>query len=144
MVLKIDYEVFRLVMAEKEEYVFDAVTYAICEKGSEEAEFFDYPIPMPFTEKMKLYKAYVETFSPRIRRQFAHTPDERAYMGLFWYYADDDGEKSERFGKFEDMYYLRKLVDWCEMNHIAYYIDKSDWYLKSFVSEFQKNNIEKR
>lgn len=56
MVLKIDYEVFKLVRAESEQFWLDHYTYLIVDKESDEAEFIETPIPFPFTEKTKLQK----------------------------------------------------------------------------------------
>ena len=39
MILKIDYEVFKLVRAESEQFLFDPNTYLIVDKDSDEAEF---------------------------------------------------------------------------------------------------------
>lgn len=66
MVLKIDYEVFKLVRAESEQFWFDHYTYLIVDKESDEAEFIETSIPFPFTEKNETAKAYTKTFGKEL------------------------------------------------------------------------------
>ena len=54
-------------------------------------------------------------------------------MNWFWGTVDDGGQILTDFRNFEVKYQLKKLTDWCEENSISYYVDKNDWYLKSFI-----------
>lgn len=133
MVLKIDYEVFRLVRAESEKYWFDPDTYLIVLKNSDESEFIDNPIPFPFTARYETERAFTQTLGKKLQQFFERITDDDQFMMYFWGTVDDGGQVLCDYRKFEDRYHLQKIVDWCEAYNIAYYIDKSDWYLKSLM-----------
>ena len=135
MVLKIDYEVFKLVRVESEQFWFDHYTYLIVDKESDEAEFIETPIPFPFTEKNETAKAYTKTFGKELRQFFDGIKDENEFMNWFWGTVDDGGQNLTNFRIFEDKYHLKKITDWCDENSIPYYVDKSDWYIKKFIGE---------
>ncbi len=135
MVLKIDYEVFKLVRAESEQFWFDHYTFLIVDKKSDEAEFIETPIPFPFTEKNETAKAYTKTFRKELRQFFDGIKDENEFMNWFWGTVDDGGQNLTNFRIFEDKYHLKKITDWCDENSIPYYVDKSDWYIKKFIGE---------
>ena len=135
MILKIDYEVFKLVRAESEQFLFDPYTYLIVDKDSDEAEFIEEPISFPFTEKNETAKAYTGTFGKRLRQFFDGIKDEKEFMNRFWGTVDDGGERLTDFRIFEDKYHLKKITDWCDENSISYYVDKNDWYIKMFIGE---------
>ena len=135
MILKIDYEVFKLVRAESEQFLFEPNTYLIVDKDSDEAEFIEEPIPFPFIEKNEAEKAYTKTFGKSTRQFFESITDEKDFMNWFWGTVDDGGENLMGFRIFEDKYHLKKITDWCEENSIPYYVDKNDWYIKKFIGE---------
>jgi hypothetical protein len=135
MILKIDCEVFKLVRAESEQFLFDPNTYLIVDKDSDEAEFIEAPIPFPFTEKNETAKAYTKTFDKKTAQFFDSIKDEKEFMNWFWGTVDDGGEKLTHFRIFEDKYHLKKITDWCDENSIPYYVDKNDWYIKMFIGE---------
>ena len=135
MILKIDYEVFKLVRAESEQFWFDPYTYLIVDKVSDEAEFIEEPIPFPFIEKNEAEKAYTKTCGKSTRQFFESITDEKDFMNWFWGTVDDGGENLMGFRIFEDKYHLKKITDWCEENSIPYYVDKNDWYIKKFIGE---------
>ena len=59
--------------------------------------------------------------------------DEKYFLVLFRGTVDDGGQNLTDYRIFEDKYSLKKITEWCEENGIKYYIDKSDWYIKSFI-----------
>ena len=133
MVLKIDYEVFRLVRAESENFWFDPYSYIIVDKDSDEAEFIEDPIPFPFIEKNEVERAFTKTFGKKLAQFFERITDEKDFIIWFWGTVDDGGQNLTDFRIFEVKYQLKKLTDWCEENSISYYVEKNDWYLKSFI-----------
>lgn len=135
MVLKIDYEVFKLVSVETETYYFDPDTYLIVDKTSNEAKFVEYPISFPFTAKYEAERAFIQTLNKTLRQFFDRIKDEKEFENWFWGTVDDGGQNLRDFRIFEDRYQLKKITDWCEENNIAYYVDKSDWYIKKFIGE---------
>ena len=64
---------------------------------------------------------------------FESITDEKEFLNWFWGTVDDGGQNLTDYRIFEDKYSLKKIIDWCEKNGINYYVDKSDWYLKSFI-----------
>ena len=135
MILKIDYEVFKLVRAESEQFLFDPYTYLIVDKDSDEAELIEDPIPFPFTGKNEAEKAYTKTFGKKLAQFFDSIKDEKEFTNWFWGTVDDGGEKLTDFRIFEDKNKLKKITDWCDENSIPYFVDKNDWYIKKFIGE---------
>ena len=135
MILKIDYEVFRLVNAESEKYIFDPDTFLVIDKNSDEAEFVESPIPFPFIAKCEAERAFTETLGKKTAQFFENLTDEKDFMNWFWGTVDDGGQILINFRIFEDRYHLKKITDWCEENNIPYFVDKNDWYIKKFIGE---------
>lgn len=111
-------------------FIFDPFSYLICEKGTEEADSVIEPIIFPSVTRLEAQKAYIKSLDNKKLNRIFDGLDDKEYWYTFWDYFDDDGDKLFSFEKFERLYTLKKITDWCDENNIPYYIDKKDDFIR--------------
>lgn len=114
------------VIYEPTAYLFDAETFLICDKGSDESDYLGDTIPFPIVNQHEAMHAYVDSINnKRITNIFKHLPEED-FGKVFWGVFDDGGENFRAYQRFEDSYRYSAIIKWCDNNNIPYYIKNSD------------------
>lgn len=134
MILRIDYDLWSKVRSDIQ-YVFDLDTYLICEKNSDDEDFMTNPISFPkvnYNEAMNLYVKSIN--NPKAGSMFAGLSEEEC-KNWFWWQHYDSIENSDETRFFITRFLLQTIVNWCEENNVAYYIDRNDKYLKNVLGE---------
>ncbi len=130
MILKINYELTMKVFGE---YLFDRDNFMLYEKGSDDAEFLEEPLPFPHLSDYDCKMAFIESFNDKmLSEKFSQINDSRKFSEKFWEFTDDGGERYSAYFDFEMQFSARIIAEWCGKNNIPFYLDKSDGNLMFF------------
>ncbi|MCR5540960.1 MAG: hypothetical protein K6F71_09130 [Ruminococcus sp.] len=114
------------VIYEPTAYLFDAETFLICDKDSDESDYLCDTIPFPIVNQHEAMHAFVDSINnKRITNLFRYLPDED-FGKVFWGVFDDGGENFCAYHRFEEKYRYNIIIKWCEDNNIPYYIKDPD------------------
>ncbi len=103
-------------------YLFDPYSYIICRSDSDDAEYIEDAIRFPAIPQIEVMKAYVGQLNNRQLQKTFEMLNEQEYMGMFWNCFDDGFYTLNDVGDFERYYRYARIIEWCEHNHISYYI----------------------
>ena len=80
----------------------------------------DMLLTFPKIRQVDIQRAYVESLNDRnIKNRFRNMSDEE-FWHYFWRLFDDDGIWSSDYMKFEEKFYLKAIIDWCDSNGVFY------------------------
>ena len=110
------------VIYEPTAYLFDAETFLICDKDSDESEYLGDTTPFPIVNQHEAMHAFVNSINnKRITNLFRYLPDED-FGKVFWGVFDDGGENFCAYHRFEEKYRYNIIIKWCEDNNIPHFI----------------------
>ena len=103
----------------EDRYFFDYDSYEIRSKD-ELVEGNSYVIPLVHIPEVVVMKEFIVSLNDRrIIKEFRSLSPKETWS-RFWIYFDDDGILSSRWGKFDEDYRKKLIIDWCENNGISY------------------------
>ena len=103
----------------EDRYFFDYDSYEIRSKD-ELVEGNSYVIPLVHIPEVVVMKEFIVSLNDRrIIKEFRFLSPKETWS-RFWIYFDDDGILSSRWGKFDEDYRKKLIIDWCENNGISY------------------------
>ena len=107
---------------DSEHALFDLESYELYRADAEvpAAVSGEMLLSFPSVRQVDIQRAYVDHLNDRsISNQFRNLTDDE-YWHRFWKVFDDDGFRSSDYGKYEEAFYLRTVLAWCESNGIVY------------------------
>ncbi len=107
---------------DSEHALFDLESYELYRADAEApaAVSREMLLSFPIVRQVDIQRAYVNSLNDRsISNQFRNLTDDE-YWHRFWKMFDDDGFRSSDYGKYEEAFYLRTVLAWCESNGIVY------------------------
>lgn len=127
MILKINYDLSRKVFGE---YLFDRDNFMLYEKGSDDAEFLEEPLPFPHLSDYDCKMAFIESFNDnKLSEKFRQYKDGRDFLNNFWNFTDDGGERYCAYFDFECRFSVGIIMDWCGKNNIPCYLDRYEFQI---------------